>query len=307
MIDPFVLLTPVLLLCVIALLRFVGCDIILGLEKLVQAPTFDPPPGTYNTAISVTLSAAPGEIIYFSTDGSDPTQMYNGPIAVSTTTTIKALAKDDSDPSNVVSGTYTIASAIGFVQVNSATPQVAASSVQVPYLNAQTAGNLNIVVVGWSDSTSNVAMVQDSLNNYQPAVATTRTTSHSQAIYYAPGIQSGNNTVTVTFDQAVPFPDVRVLEYTGVSALDASAAGSGVGPTTSCGPAITSADNELIFAANTVATGNSGPGADFTQRIITIPNGNLAEDRIVSAIGSYAATATLTGSGDWVMQMATFK
>jgi hypothetical protein len=37
MIDPFVLLTPVLLLAVIALLRFVGCDLVFKLEPLPEA------------------------------------------------------------------------------------------------------------------------------------------------------------------------------------------------------------------------------------------------------------------------------
>jgi hypothetical protein len=34
--------------------------------------------------------------------------------------------------------------------------------------------------------------------------------------------------------------------------------------------------------------------------------GNLAEDKLVSSIGSYAATAVNSGNA-WVMQMATFK
>jgi hypothetical protein len=47
------------------------------------------------------------------------------------------------------------------------------------------------------------------------------------------------------------------------------------------------------------------PGSGFTDRIISI-YGNLAEDQTVSSIGSYAATAN-NSSGNWVMQMATFK
>lgn len=40
MIDPFVLLAPVLLLVVVALLRFVGCNWVFGIEETVLAPEF---------------------------------------------------------------------------------------------------------------------------------------------------------------------------------------------------------------------------------------------------------------------------
>src|SRR5712691_12410516 len=50
-----------------------------------------------------------------------------------------------------------------FVQANSS-PNVFiyTSSVDVPFTATQTAGNLNVVVVGWSDTSSTVAVVADS-------------------------------------------------------------------------------------------------------------------------------------------------
>jgi len=44
-----------------------------------------------------------------------------------------------------------------FVQVKSATPQTASGSVAVTYPATQKAGNLNVVVVGWNDTTSTVS------------------------------------------------------------------------------------------------------------------------------------------------------
>src|SRR5580765_4884628 len=55
--------------------------------------------------------------------------------------------------------------AVGFVQVNSATPQSPSASVAVTYTGAQTAGNLNVVVVGWNDATAQVLSVADSRGN----------------------------------------------------------------------------------------------------------------------------------------------
>src|SRR5260370_29532816 len=59
---------------------------------------------------------------------------------------------------------------ITFVQVNSATPQSPQTTVTVPFTAAQTAGNLNVVVVGWNDSTAPVSTLLDTKGNvYTPA------------------------------------------------------------------------------------------------------------------------------------------
>ena len=197
--------------------------------------------------------------------------------------------------------------AITFSQVASATPQTATVSVPVSYPAVQTAGDLNVVVVGWNDNTSRVQSVEDSAGNtYTLAVGPTVGTGLEQSIYYSANIVGGSNTVTVTFSQAAAYPDVRILEYKGVTALDVTAGASGSSATANSGAATTTVANELIFGANTVATLNGTAGSGFTSRIMTAPDGDLAEDKIVTAAGSNSATATLTGSGPWVMQMATF-
>ena len=126
--------------------------------------------------------------------------------------------------------------AIAFVQANTgpATIQSLNSSVAVAYGSAQTAGNLNIVVVGWGDTTSSVSSVTDSRGNvYTRAVGPTTNTGIQQSIYYAKNIAAGSNTVTVAFSPAASYPDVRVLEYSGrdpTSPLDGKAGASGSGP-----------------------------------------------------------------------------
>ncbi len=81
----------------------------------VEAPTFSPAAGTYTEAQSVTLSSeTSGATIYYTTDGTEPTTestQYTAAIAVSTTTTIKAIAVKGSDVSTVASATYHICSA----------------------------------------------------------------------------------------------------------------------------------------------------------------------------------------------------
>ena len=204
--------------------------------------------------------------------------------------------------------TYNGTVAIGFGQVAAATPQTTTATVAVSYPGAQTQGDLNVVVVGWNDTTAAVQSVVDSAGNaYSLAIGPTSGTALRQSIYYAPNIKAGSNTVTVTFNQAAAFPDVRILEYRGVSTVDVTAGASGSGTAASSGAATTRVANELIFGANTVSTGNAAAGSGYTARIITVPDSDLAEDKVVTTTGSNSATATLSPSGAWVMQMVTFQ
>ena len=204
--------------------------------------------------------------------------------------------------------TYNAAVAISFNQVAAATPQSPTSTVSVTYPAAQTAGDLNVVVVGWNDTTSTVQSVKDSGgNNYILAIGPTTGTALRQSIYYLSNIAGGNNTVTVTFNQAAAYPDVRILEYRGVTTLDVTAGASGSGTAANSGSGTTTSANELIFGANMVYTATGAAGSGFTTRVITSPDGDIAEDKVVTTAGSNSATATLTSSGPWVMQMVTFK
>jgi len=202
-----------------------------------------------------------------------------------------------------------------FVQVNSATPQSAQTTVAVTFTAAQTVGNLNVVAVGWNDATTSVATVADSKgNSYQLAVGPTRRTGAlSQSIYYAQNIAAataGSNTVTVTFGAAAPFADVRIAEYSGIdptNAFEVAVGSSGTGTSSSSGAVTTTNTTDLLVAANVVETTTTGAGTGYTKRIITNPDSDILEDRVVTAAGSQTATAPVSPSGQWVMQLAAFR
>src|SRR6266542_2916444 len=202
---------------------------------------------------------------------------------------------------------------IVFVQGNYAVPQSPQAIVTVAFPAAQTAGNLNVVVIGWKDSKASITSVTDTKGNaYALAVGpTVRSAKATQAIYFAKNIfGAATNTVTVRFTVAAAYPDIRILEYGGLdptNPLDATAAASGSSKTSSSGSLKTSASNVLLVAGNLVATLTSGPGPGFTSRMITSPDGDIVEDRTVSTAGTYSATAPLTASGFWVMQLVAFK
>ena len=201
-----------------------------------------------------------------------------------------------------------------FKQTNNAVPQTPVSTVNVTFTAAQSAGSLNVVAIGWFDTTSQVLSVTDNRgNNYQRAAGpTTQAQAGTQSIYYAPSIvaaPAGGTTITVTFNAAVNYPDVRIAEYSGIDPLnpvDVSVSGTGTGTTSNSGTVTTTNPNDLLVGANYVTTHSTGPGTSFTQRVITEPDGSILEDRIVTTAGSYNATAPLT-NGSWIMQMVAFK
>jgi len=116
--------------------------------------------------------------------------------------------------------------------------------------------------------------------------------------------------VTVIFSAAAPFVDIRATEYSGLdqaSPLDVGRSASGTSATPNSGSVTTTAAQEVIFGAGTTTGGFTAPGTNFTSRIITTPDANIAEDMFVTATGSYSATAPLNGSAAWVMQVAGFR
>ncbi len=80
----------------------------------VAKPAFSPTSGTYSSAQMVTISTATvGATIRYTTDGTTPTNsvgtVYSGPVSISSTTTLKAIAYDGIlNDSDVRSGTFTI-------------------------------------------------------------------------------------------------------------------------------------------------------------------------------------------------------
>jgi chitodextrinase len=213
-----------------------------------------------------------------------------------------------------ISGSARAAGSAGpaFVQVVAAQPQTNQTTVTVTYTKAQAAGDTDVLAIGWSDVTSNITKVTDSSgNNYAVAAPTVHGTATSQAIYYAPNIKAaaaGANTVTVTFNTAAAYVDLRASEYSGLDAMapfDVAASATGSASTAASPSVKTSYSSELIFGAGDTSGVFSAAGTGFTKRIITNPDSDITEDKTVSAIGSYNATGKQSGA--WVMQVAAFK
>ena len=81
-------------------------------KEEIAVPTFSPAGGTYSEAQKVTISCATeGATIYYTLDGTEPdddSDVYELPITIEETTTIKAIAVKGEESSGIVSATYTI-------------------------------------------------------------------------------------------------------------------------------------------------------------------------------------------------------
>jgi chitodextrinase len=202
--------------------------------------------------------------------------------------------------------------AIAYVQSNWSTP-AAGVTTTVPYNSAQTAGNLNVVIVSWNDPTATLISISDTKGNtYIKAIGPTIAAgSETQYIYYAKNIiaaAAGANTVTVVASTNVSYPDIRIAEYSGidtVNPLDGAVGASGVGASMDSGFLTTTNANDLLVAGNELEFSTLGFGSNYTQRLYT-SDSSILIDQVVTSTGNYNATATQQ-SGWWVMQMAAFR
>ena len=203
--------------------------------------------------------------------------------------------------------------AIGYVQGAYATPGTA-SSMSLAFSSAQAAGDLNVVIVAWGDSTSTVASVVDSKGNtYAAAGAITASSGNeSEQIFYAKNVvaaSAGANTVTVTFSNSVIQAELRMAEYSGIdttSPLDGFSGAVGTGLTQNSGSLTTTNANDLLVAGNGLASVTTAAGTGYTLRMTT-GEGEILEDEAVTTAGSYSASSTQQTSGYWLIQVAAFK
>jgi Domain of unknown function (DUF1929) len=195
-----------------------------------------------------------------------------------------------------------------YIQSATSDPQTPQTTVTVAFPNPQTAGDLDVIVVGWNNTTSSASVADSNHNVFNIAAGPTLGTGISQSIYYAKGIVGGPDVVTITFSGPTAYPDIRIFEYSGATALDGLGVGAaGTGLTAASGN-LTANAGDLVFGADIVTQYNKSAGTGFTSRGITNPDGDLSEDQVVAATGTYNATANLGGSasGAWVMQAVAF-
>ncbi len=291
----------------------------------VSAPTFSPAPGTYASAQSVTLSTSTaGASIRYTTDGSTPTSTtgtpYAGAIAVSATTTIKAIAyMSGLVDSGVTSGTYTITIAIagtitGTVSDTSKGTTVPAATVTVDGASVATAANGTYTLANVSPGSGKVVTIAKADYVFGSKIVMVTAGGSTRA-----DVSLLPVAYTTTFDPAT----AQILAPPGSTAqvdLGANAlkTGSGAAPTGNVTANITPVDpssNPQIMPGNySTAAGDliESFGAlavtftDSTGAALNLGAGQSATIRIPVAAGAVSPPVTMpayfynASTGKWV-------
>ena len=179
--------------------------------------------------------------------------------AAHTAGTVSVVVTNTDAQSGTLANGYTYNTSTGgggtitFVQVNAADSADGQCIGASAFSAAQTAGNLNVVAVGWNDATSTVSSVTDISRQYlhpggnhsdwhRDAAGDLLRQEHRRRQQHGDSrVQSGGC-----------IPDVRIAEYSGAdtsSPLDVTAGAMGTGGTPSSGAATTTSASELIFGA----------------------------------------------------------
>jgi chitodextrinase len=234
-------------------------------------------------------------------------------LAPNTSYSYTVAAYDASNNVSVQSQPLIITSAAGsavppsFVQVNHNQTSVG-SSVSVALNAVTSASNTLVAYVIW-DNTGSVALTDSRGDSFTSVgAAPVWAGKFSAQVFYASNIAGGMDSVTASFRTSVTsFGVMYVLEYAGISTVnpvDVSVSASGSSSTLNSGSAATTSPNDLIFGAGVSDNVVTAAGSGFIGRDMAY--GNIVEDRIAGAAGSYSATATQSGNM-WAMQMVAFR
>jgi len=205
------------------------------------------------------------------------------------------------------------AAAPAYVQSSSQSGSGARSASIAVFSAVQTAGNLNVIFIGWEGSASSLISVADSAGNaYTRAQIVSYGTTATQVVFYARdivGAPAGGNSVTATFDSRVGNPDLRIVEYSGVDPtrpLDVAGGQGGQATLTSSGAVATTNATDILVASNFSQQSTTAAGAGYTLRMKD-QYAQIVEDATVGATGKYTATAPQTKSGWYLMQLVALR
>jgi glucosylceramidase len=176
-------------------------------QPTAVTPAFNPTPGSYSAAQSVTLTdSTAGASIYYTTNGSTPTAsstLYSGSIAISATTTIEAIAVASGySNSAVANGTYTITAPAAATPTFSPAPGTYTAAQSVTLSDATSGAQIYYTTDG-STPTSSSALYSGAIN-----IAADTTIN---AIAVAPGF---SRSAPATGAYLIAGPTVSVVEST---------------------------------------------------------------------------------------------
>lgn len=269
----------------------------------VAMPVFYPAPGTYTSAQTVIITGATqASLIYYTADGSTPTtssSAYSGPISVSQSATLKAIAVAKGTSSTVATATYTINPTATLV-----TPTV---TVQTSSSNITTAQSLT-VTVGVSGS-SGQPTPTGSVTLSSGVYSSQQTLSSGTASFTIPAgtLSAGSNTLTVaysgdsTYNTASGSATITVSQVV-LSATSPSAVSPGSSTaatvTINAGSTYSGTMNLTCALASSPSGAQSLPTCSLSPNSTTISSGGNASSTLTIKTTAGSTTALLQPSGN---------
>lgn len=285
-------------------------EVIMSSTPVTATPTFSPAAGTYTSEQSVILSdTTDAAAIYYTTDGSTPTASsteYTGPIMVSQTTTINAIAVASGDiNSAVASATYTITAPATAIPIFSPAPGTYGSAQLVTISDATTGATIYYTIDGSIPTTSSTQY-----SGAIPISSTETINAMATASGYSPSaIATGTYTINISLPAAAP-PTFSPAAgtYTAAQSVTISDATSGAtiyyttdgsAPTASSSKyssAISVAGSETIkaVAAASGYTNSSVASAAYTINLPAADFGISLSPTSITAAAGQSGTTTVS-------------
>lgn len=280
MIDSFLLFTPILLLAIVALLGFVGCNWVFGIHETVLSvppeigsiqPAFGSPAG--GTAVTITGAkfVATPTVAFGGTAGTVQSATDS---EIDVTTPAHTPGLVDVVVTNPDGESDTLSSGFNFTQVALAQPVQTkqlpgAPPISVILPNTQT-GSLIVVTVSWG--LAGILSISDSAGNGYQSAGNGNWSGQQAQMFVAINQSAGNLTVTASGPGTTGPCSICVAEY-----LNEDSASPLYGFTHKASPSTGGALNVVVTAMN---------AGDLIYAVAFAQSGNLAASGGFTAAGS---------------------
>ena len=269
-----------------------------GGTPVVATPTFSPAAGTFTTAQTVTIATTTsGSAIYYTTDGTTPTtssSLYSGPLTVSATTTVKALATHSGyTNSSVGVATYTISGTSGAPAYVGSSSSTVGLSYSPTATYTYTAGNMGVILYAAKNASSTAPVMTcngttATLQQYQQSV----NQYVNVGVYTLPGVTGGSTTCTVP--SGVNYSAIIMAEYSGATRVEsATSANTGSDPAINCGSVTTTGATRLIVSSAMTDAGTLSAASGYSQ-LFNDPSNSISQYSL--AVPSASTNAVTVGS-----------